>query len=260
MTRVAWTGWRMGAPRAWLAAVLLLAAGSAGAQATSAPDNTGPNASITRWAEGEYAYRSLADGRDRGWERFRLTVHPDGSRTLLMWHDLRARSAQFNVMLHVDGAFRPLDAFVSYWNDGRYKGSSAMMVAGPTLELVSRGAWGTLRETVQVPERFSIGTHPIAGDGWHIILEGPGAPRAMVYGLEAGADPAKPIRGELREMPVERVGTERISVPAGEFDTVHYRFAGMTDVWISGDDRLMVRMRNARADRDYVLQRYSSGR
>jgi hypothetical protein len=246
--------------RTWLAAVLLLFAGAAMAQATAVPESTGPNTSVARWAEGEYAYRSLADGRDRGWERFRLTVHPDGSRTLLMWHDLRARSAQFNVMLRVDGSFRPLDAFVSYWNDGRYKGSAAMMVLGPTLELASRGAWGTLRETVQVPERFSIGTHPIAGDGWHIILEGPGAPRALVYGLEAGADPAKPIRGELREMPVERVGTERISVPAGEFDTVHYRFAGMTDVWIHGEDRLMVRMRNARADRDYVLQRYSSGR
>jgi len=127
------------------------AAGSiAGAPTEESP---GPNSSIVRWSEGEYVYRSLKDRAERGWERFSLTVHPDGSRSMLMWHGLRARSAQFTVSLRSEKTFRPLEAYVSYWNDGKYKGSATMFVSGPTLYLISRGAWGTHRERVPVPER-----------------------------------------------------------------------------------------------------------
>jgi hypothetical protein len=224
-------------------------------------EHAGPNASIARWAEGEYAYRSLKDGADRGWERFRLTVHPDGSRSLLMWHGLRARSAQFTVSLRAEPSFRPLEAYVNYWNDGKYKGSATMFVTGPSLYLISHGAWGTYRERVAVPERFTIGTHPISADGWHTWVADaqPGAP-GRVYGLEAGTDPAKPIRGIVREMPIERLGTERIRVAAGDFDTVKYRLAGSTEIWLHGEDRLMIRMRNERSDRDYELVKYATGR
>lgn len=123
------------------------------------------------------------------------------------------------------------------------------------------GAWGTLRERVEVPERFTIGTHPISADGWHAWVPDaePGAP-ARIYGLEASADAAKPIRGLVRDTPIERLGDGRIAVPAGEFDTVRYRILGSTDIWIHGEDRLMVRMRNERADRDYVLTRLTTGR
>jgi translation initiation factor IF-1 len=40
---------------------------------------------------------------------------------------------------------------------------------------------------------------------------------------------------------------------------VHYRIAGRTDVWLHGEDRLMVRMRQAQSDREYVLTRYHGG-
>lgn len=238
-------------------------AGGGAVDPTAAPierASTGANPNIQRWIEGEYAYRALDDGRDRGWERFRLTVHPDGSRSMLMWHGLRARSAQFTVALRTEASFRPLDAYVSYWNDGKFKGSGAMRVMADTLDLTSHGAWGLFQENTTVPAGFSIGTHPIAADGWHLLIDAKGGVRAEVYGLEAGTDPAKPIRGVTREMPVQKIGDERISVPAGEFDTTHYRLAGSTDIWIHGEDRLMVRMRAGRSNRDYVLTRYSTGR
>jgi hypothetical protein len=230
-----------------------------GERATGTPAPAAANASVLRWAEGEYAYTTLDGSRDRGWERFRTTVHPDGSRSLMMWHGLRARSAQFTVLLRTTPAFEPLEGYVSYWNEGKFKGSASIFRDGHVLDLESHGAWGSLHERVPVDSPFSIGTHPIAGDGWHLWVESRGPGPARVFGLEAGADPGKPVRGELREMPFERIGAERISVPAGEFDTVHYRIAGRTDVWLHGEDRLMVRMRQAQSDREYVLTRYHGG-
>ncbi len=230
--------------------------------AAAAPEESrGPNTGIQRWAEGEYAYRALKDGRDRGWERFRMTVHPDGTRSMLMWHGLRARSSQFTVQLRVEPSFRPLEAYVSYWNDGKFKGSASMFVTGGTLELVSHGAWGTYRERATVPDGFTIGTHPIAADGWHAWVADafPGSP-GRVYGLEAGVDLMKPIRGTVRDTPIEKLGRERIRVPAGEFETTRYRIAGTTEVWLHGEDRLLVRMRNERFDRDYVLTTLTTGR
>lgn len=243
-----------------LAKLETLVPGSAERIIRAEPDRVGANPNISRWAEGEYAYRALGDGRDRGWERFRLTVHPDGSRSILMWHGLRARSAQFTVALRTEASFRPLDAYVSYWNDGKFKGSAAMRVSGGALDVVSHGAWGSFRERIDVPDRFSIGTHPIAADGWHLWVADVAGIPAQVYGLEASGDPAKPIRGVVRAMPVQTIGYERISVPAGEFDTTHYRIAGGTDIWVHGEDRLMVRMRAERSDRDYVLTRFAAGR
>jgi len=230
-----------------------------GERAAGTPAPAGGNASVRRWAEGEYAYSTLRGGRDRGWERFRMTVHADGTRTLLMWHGLRARSAQFTSLLRSSASFEPLEAWVSYWNDGRHKGSASIFRDGDALDLESRGTWGTYRERTVVSSPFSIGTHPVAGDGWHLWVESLGPGPARVFGLEAGVEQDKPIRGALREMPFERIGEERIAVPAGEFDTVHYRLGGRTDVWLHGEDRLMIRMRNESADREYALTRLHAG-
>jgi len=251
-----------------LAAIVALAAGPSHAQQAPAAgppaENTGPNQSITRWAEGEYAYLEAETGARRGFERFRLTVHPDGSRTLLMWHDLTARDAQFTVLLRTEASFRPLEASVSYWNAGRYKGFASLMVDGDTLHLSSTGSYGTVAQKVEVPGQFSIGSHPISGDGWHLWLEEepgqePASFQASVFGLDATADPMRPITGRLTPMPVERIGAERITVPAGTFDTVHYRIAGRSDLWIHGEDRTMIRMLMPGAGLEYVLTRLETG-
>ncbi|MCB2109113.1 MAG: hypothetical protein KDE14_15490, partial [Rhodobacteraceae bacterium] len=44
----------------------------------AASENTGPNANIVRWAEGKYIYYGDNGARERGTEKFRLNVHPDG--------------------------------------------------------------------------------------------------------------------------------------------------------------------------------------
>jgi hypothetical protein len=253
-----------------LAACLLvvaatLSAGGAVAQqpaATAAPaENTGPNAAITRRAEGVYRYETLSDGRVRGEERFQLFVHPDGSRTLSIWHDLAARNAQFTVVLRNAADFRPLDAFVSYWNGGRFKGSAHFLVDGATLVATSRGPAGIVPQRIDVPAVFSIGSHPVAGDGWHTAgydMARGGSQTLNLYSLEAGTDVTKPVLGTLRPLAVERLGVETVEVPAGRFEAERWRLSGVNDLWVVGPDRLVVKSVIAARDLQYVLTRFET--
>ncbi len=215
-----------------------------GATASAADTADAGNASIVRRATGTYAYTTAAGGERRGEEHFQLFVHPDGSRTLSIWHDLTARDAQFTVVLRVAADFRPLEAYVSYWNAGQFKGSATFTVQDALLMAQSNGPYGSERATTKVPLAFSIGTHPVAGDGWHTWTydeAGPAQQIFTLYALEASSDLAKPVLGTLTPLPIERVGRERITVPAGSFETTHYRVAGVNDLWVTGEDRLVVR-------------------
>ena len=226
------------------------------AQAQPAEENTGPNTNLVRQASGTYTYRSLSDGRDRGSERFQLLVHPDGSRTMMIWHDLRARNAQFTVVLRVSDNFRPQTAFVSYWVASGYKGNASFQVDGDLLRTESVGPTGRVSQQVDVPEQFSIGTHPVSADGWHLWYVDPVAGQSgalNLFSVEASADVGKPVLGQLVPMPYEVVGAETVTTPAGRFETLHYRLAGSSDLWITGRDRLLVRMTQARLDREYLL-------
>jgi len=248
-----------------LVAVAALAAASVVAQqptAGAAPtENTGPNVSIARRAEGVYRYETLSDGRVRGEERFQLFVHPDGSRTLSIWHDLAARNAQFTVVLRNAADFRPLDAFVSYWNGGRFKGAAHFLVDGAMLTATSRGPAGIVPQRIDVPVVFSIGSHPVAGDGWHTAGYdvGKGGQQTLnLYSLEAGTDVTKPVLGTLRPLLVERLGVEMVEVPAGRFEAERWRLSGVNDLWVVGPDRLVVKSVIAARDLQYVLTKFEA--
>ncbi len=232
-----------------------------GATAQETTENTGPNANIVRWAEGTYRYLDITGERERGSESFRLNVHPDGTRTMVMWHDLFARNRQFTAVLRVDDSFRPLEAFVNYWNDGGYKGSSLVTVNGTTLTAVTNGPVGRVEQTLEVPEALSIGTHPVAADGWHAWHADPstGEPQTSgaLYNIESSDDLNKPPIGSLTCMTTEVLGSETVTVPAGTFETSKYRLAGRTMVWVTGPDNLVVRMANARVQ--YVLEKLTTG-
>lgn len=229
-----------------------------GGQSPSIPGNR----SILRQASGRYRYESISDGAVRGAESWQFFAHPDGSRTMLMWHDLAARQAQFSVVLRVAETFRPIEAYVSYWNGGAFKGSSLVRVKDRTLIASSDGPAGPASHEVQVEQRFSIGTHPVAGDGWHtwtVAKDAVGVQTSNLYAMEASADLTKPVLGALAPLSIEYLGPETIEVPAGRFDTIKVRLAGVNDLWITPIDRLVVKSRIAARDLQYVLVE-SSGR
>jgi hypothetical protein len=221
------------------------------------PSRAAPgNRSVIRQATGRYRYESISDGSVRGAESWQFFAHPDGSRTMIMWHDLAARHAQFSVVLRVADTFRPLEAYVSYWNGGTFKGSSIVRVRGGKLVANADGPSGPATHEVDVVERFSIGTHPVAGDGWHTWTVAPdsiGVQASSLYAMEATADVSKPVLGSLTPLSIEYLGREVIDVPAGRFDTLKVRLAGVNELWITPIDRLVVRSRIAARDLQYVL-------
>ena len=88
-----------------------------------------------------------------------------GSRTMLMSHDSPAQR-EFTVVLRNDATFRPLEAFVSYSNAARFKGSAHILVQGAEqlAQASGRRAWWRRRRQCR---RVSIGTHPVAATVAH---------------------------------------------------------------------------------------------
>jgi hypothetical protein len=56
----------------------------------------------------------------------------------------------------------------------------------------------------------------------------------------------------LRDSVFRRIGAEPVTTPAGKFDTTHYVMSGL-DMWIAGEDRLLVRQVDAKNGREYLL-------
>jgi hypothetical protein len=225
-------------------------------------ENRGPNTNIVRWAKGTYLYRGISDGRERGTEDWTLTVHPDGSRTMRMWNDLYARNGHLTATLRVAQDFRPIEAYVSYWTQGQFKGSGMFAVNGRTLEAITNGPQGRINETIEVPEGFSIVTHPLAGDGWHTWyydrVQG-GEQTGSIYNIDSMPDLTKPTIGKLEPQALEFIGEETIKVPAGTFDATHFLIGGVGDVWTMDPDSILVKFSWEQFGLEYVLASYSSG-
>ena len=109
-----------------------------------------------------------------------------------------------------------------------------------------------------IPAKFSIGLHPVSADGWHTAQHDPkGDPRQSIslYSVEASSDLTKPVLGTLVPLQVEFVGEETIDVPAGRFVTQRYRLAGMNDLWVHGEERIVIRSDLPSRGLRYVLTR-----
>ncbi len=227
----------------------------------AAPVATAANAAVVRHWSGEYRNESIATGERRGSEKFDLLVHPDGSHTLSITSDMTARHAWFTVVLRQDSNFRPLEASAFYWNGGRYKGSGHFLVTDETVQAQSNGpVSGRHHQQSKVPARFSLGLHPVSADGWHTALHDPkGTARQTIslYSVEASADLTKPVLGALLPLQIEFVGDETIEVPAGRYATKRYRLAGMNDLWVHGEERIVIRSDLPARGLRYVLTRLS---
>lgn len=223
------------------------------------PENTGPNASIVREVTGRVAFRALADGRDRGHEDFRLIVHPDGTRQISIIKDFKAVSAQQTIVARVDARFRPLETFASYWTRNGYKGAIFVTVARRTLTAVMSGPAGRSEETREVPEHIAVVHHGEIMNGWYMWPDfsapAAGPQTTTNYNIMAVPRGAQ-VSAMVHEMTYARLGEERVTTPAGTFDTLHYRMSGAgepLDLWIATEDRLLIRQTDTKNGREYVL-------
>jgi hypothetical protein len=240
---------------------LLMAAAPSRAQ-PAPPENTGPNTTLVRTVTGKMIFRTLSDGRVRGGEEFRLLVHPDGSRQIFISKDFKAVNAQQSMVTRVDARFRPLETWASYWTRDGFKGSIYLTVSGNELNAVAFGPKGRIETTLQVPPGISVVHHGEVMNGWYYWAEDPNskAPQtSSVFILNAAPRGDAQVAGFLTESKFTRLGIEKVTTPAGTFDAVHYRLEGMEslEMWVAGEDRLLVRQTDAKHDREYVLTELS---
>ena len=60
------------------------------------------------------------------------------------------------------------------------------------------------------------------------------------------------VRGILRTGSMRHPGQDSVTVPASTLETEHYRIMN-TDLWISGEDRILVKQLIADEGKEYIL-------
>ncbi|MDX2222825.1 MAG: hypothetical protein SFV21_08755 [Rhodospirillaceae bacterium] len=221
-----------------------------------APTIGGANANVVRGAKGTVVYKVLSTGAMLGGENWNLTVHPDGSRTMQALNRYGSPGVQRHVTLRVDARFRPLEAYLLYWVGGVWRGSGYFTVAGDTLTAVANTPNGRLSHALTVPENFSFIPHPLSTDAWHMWYYDKakgGAQTITVYDMPGGADGPQALLGSMYTQSLTFVGRERVTTPAGTFDTEHYKIDDAVDIYVTGPDAIMVKFVWTPADRVYEL-------
>ena len=178
-------------------------------------------------------------GVERGREYFTITVHGDGGRTLRAYTEIDdAPNVMRDVTLSLRPDWKPNDAFVRLSVGDRFMGSSWFRFTEQ--EAVCEGYTGAEgRISQRYPtERWidGFGTHPIQADAWMTSIVGKGRSSApgvyddvLMCSLDHRGASGPFLMLHPRGVKLKFIGEERITVKAGTFDALHYRFAESTD-------------------------------
>ncbi len=224
------------------------------------PENPGPNTNITRWAAGKHLFRTIEDQRFRGEEHFRLSVHPDGTRTMMVWKDLFAGNSHLHIVMRVEPSFRPLEAYGNYWQRDGYKGSIRVVVDGDRLHAQGWGPDGSGEHTFKVPHNLVLVTHGEGLNAWGMWGDfEPGEQKPVTaYNISPIRNASAPVLGSLVDGEITFVGEETITTPAGTFETIHMSSSFM-DTWATKDDRILVLQQIKSRGLEYVLVELETG-
>lgn len=221
------------------------------------------NDGLLRHSAGTLEYRTTDSSILRGTEHWTLMVHSDGARTLhAKIHNLE-KGSRTQIIQRVDRDFRPLDVVIQGWSNDKYRGIGLFTVSDSVLEGLSRGPSGEGSHEVSLGENVTVLSHALAADAWFGIpadLKARGEATMTAYSIDLKPTAKPAFLGALMQAPIEWIGIETITVPAGRFETTHLRLAGRFDVWIFGEDRTMARMLDEKAGRDYLLVEYTGPR
>lgn len=206
------------------------------------PNYDGPPV-IERKVSGVHTCTRIGTGEPCGEERWTITVHTDGTRTIRSFLDQTSQGTQINLVLRADAdTFRPIEAFANVYDDGVSFGTGFYVVKGDTLQVTVNTPSESFVSNVDLPEQFSLLLHPISADGWHFGAGfKKGGPPVQMHNLCTLGAAGRSVLCAVYPIPLEFVGMETVTVPAGTFETEHYKFGADTDVWIAGPDRVMIK-------------------
>jgi hypothetical protein len=220
---------------------------------------------MTRNYRGEIRYGHEVDG-ETGRERFEVTVHDDGSRTLrcICWMDKVPLVR--DVVYTVNDKFEAVDCFVRVVSEGAFVGSGWFRFGEDFAEgEVSTAREGRISQRVSTPGRVKLfGSHPISIDIWkcvHTAAERPSEIQPLTNCFSSSLAPngaSGPLLVDKR-YDVIFEGHEAVAVPFGQLDCRRYNwntYTGRTLVMrTAGRDWLPVSVRVPETGRVYELVR-----
>jgi hypothetical protein len=171
-----------------------------------------------------------------------------------------------DVSLTVGPDWRPRDSYVRVCVADELIGSGWFEFTETQARAeVSSARLGRITQVIPTAGRAPMfGAHQLAGDGWQAgLLAGQGDGPLRVENVLLSSPEPDGSSGPLLDriaVTAERIGPERITVPAGTFDTVHYRFSpdGLEpeDVWVLEGSNTLVRSRWPHYKTSYELSSY----
>jgi hypothetical protein len=198
-----------------------------------------------------YAVGSRANGH----ETFSVTVQPNGLRTLRARCEIDDSQLMRDVTVTLDADWHPVVAFIQLTVAGQFAGSTWYQFAPD--EVVAEGI--TTGEG-RISQRFALsepldafGAHPIHGDAWNLArLRRNGgrtitSPRFSSSARSDGGTGPTLLRLPENHIAYALVGPEKVTVPAGTFDTERFTMTvvpkqKVNQIWATGEDCIPVRM------------------
>lgn len=209
-------------------------------------------------------------GKIRGGETFIITKHADGRRTLRAHCAIDENPPRVlrDSITNLDADWRPQGGFVQITVDGEFVGSAWYRFTDRLAECEGFTAReGRISQRLDLDQPVSFfGTHPIQADAWHMhcydLPKGPGVQTVPAYLMcslhHRGAD--GPMLVESRDLVLAFLGTETITVAAGQFEALHFRIGDNTDDSYMGADRHPPYHTWVTADGDFImLKAYCTG-
>jgi len=206
---------------------------------------------------GRISYRSDA-GYERGREWFTITRQSDRRRTIRAQCEMDDSELLRDVTYTVNADWSPHDAYVMLNQHGAFVGAGWFAFDVHRAQAETRVAGGgRISQQMEFDNPIvSFGPHPVSCDVWHLPgfekgqpVEGNGNIRRMDNVLTSSPMPNGASGPMLHHDPLvlERVGPEVVTVTAGTFETLHYRFVlpgiPAEDLWCTGEDMVMVKIR-----------------
>jgi len=207
----------------------------------------------------------LRAGQETGREWFEMIGHADsGAHTLRAFCEMDDVGLTRDVTYFLDADLRPVDAFCRVTAGGAVKGSALFLCDYEGIACEARTSEaGRMSQTLRTgrPAAY-LGLHPLVGDALASIPRGTSRPGEFIA-VEGFTNSISPNGDQgLHAMPVSievaYIGEERVTVPAGEFDTRRYALRWSpdwppADLWVCGPQALFVRLSWSLVDATYEL-------
>lgn len=194
----------------------------------------------------------------RGLEHFTVSVAADGSRTLSCICEIPDRGLSKNIVYSVDREFRPIDCYVRLIKDGSLLGTGWFLFKGNKAEFEGFNLQdGRVSQRVERDSLIpSFGPHPLVGDILHLAAydheSGEKVQFIDSYLSSLAHDGGTGPLLEAIRFGIEFLGEEEVTVPAGKFNTHHYRFHlegalpqehPLEELWCLPEDFVFVKIR-----------------